>query len=320
MNNSTAASNIFYQLQVTPLQLLGGILLIFILQISLYAQNQYTISPDNKTLIVEDSPEQEIVSFGKNVVIKKHAKTVLVFGGDAIIEGAVDEEVAVIGGTIIQNNEAEIGGDVFVFGGTYRPESKTPKRGADKQTVVLGVFEDELRDLMQNPSQIFSPSLTKAFLAQRVLSILFWFIISLGLTTLAPGAVSRSIARVQISPLKIFAIGFTAFLLTTITIIVSLNFLPNYLSATFGLMAFVLLMLTYIFGRVTMQVSLGKLLQKKIFGDKKQSETTAILIGVSVWTILLSIPYVWTLALLTLFAAGIGLVLTARTSKNWQKS
>ena len=319
MNNSSAPPNIFNSTLLFSPQIFGGVILILILQISLSAQSQFTVTQDEKTLIVDDAPEQEIVSFGKNVIVRKHAKTVLVFGGDALIEGVVDEEVAVIGGSVVQNSEAEIGGDVIVFGGNYRPESKTPLRGADKQTVVLGVFEDELREIMQNPSQIFAPSFSKAFLAQRVLSILFWFVISLGLTTLAPGAVSRAVARVQLSTLKIFAIGFSAFLVTTLTIIGSLRVLPNYVSATFGLMALVLLMLAYVFGRVALQVSLGKMLQKLIFGDRKQSETFAILIGVAVWTILLSIPYVWTLALLTLFAAGIGLVLTARTTHYRQK-
>jgi hypothetical protein len=55
-----------------------------------------------------------------------------------------------------------------------------------------------------------------------------------------------------------------------------------------------------------------------LLGGKNNSETLAILIGVVAWTLLLSIPYVWTLALFALFSAGIGLVLTARPQRNWQ--
>jgi hypothetical protein len=43
------------------------------------------------------------------------------------------------------------------------------------------------------------------------------------------------------------------------------------------------------------------------------------LIGVAIWSVFLSIPFVWVFALSTLFAASIGLVLTAR-GNNWHKT
>lgn len=262
----------------------------------------------------------EVFAFGKTVIVKKHAKGVLAFGGDVIIEGRVEGDVASIGGSITQKRDAFIGGDVIIFGGTYHPESASPLRNEGKETVMYAGYEEELRGLTQNPTEIFSPTFSFAFLAQRILSLLFWFVISLVLTTLAPSAVSRAIVRFQLSTLKIFAIGFFAFVAMTITIVTSLSVLPNYLSAIFGLMAFVLLMLAYVFGRVAMQASIGKMLQKRFIADKNHSETLAIFIGVFVWTLLLSIPYVWTFALLALFAASIGLVFTGRTSNTWQKS
>lgn len=297
-----------------------GVTLILLFQLAAFAQTQVSTSPDEKTLIVEDAPEMEVYALGKSVIVKKSAKGVLAFGGDIIVEGRVEGDVATIGGSVIQKENAYIGGDVIVFGGSYRTESQTPLRAPGKETVMFGAFEEELRDLAQNPTRIFAPSFTLAFLAQRLLSILFWFIVSLALTTLAPGAVSRAIARFQLSTLKVIAIGFLGFLVTTIGVIVSFSFLPDYLSVIFGLMVFGLLMLAYVFGRVALQVSFGKLLQKYFLSEKNQSETLAILIGVIVWTLLLSVPYVWTFALLALFAAGIGLVLTARSPNNWRKS
>ncbi|HEX8638005.1 MAG TPA: polymer-forming cytoskeletal protein, partial [Pyrinomonadaceae bacterium] len=226
-------------------QSFGGVLLIFICHLTFFSQTQISVTPDDKTLIIEDAPEMEVFAFGKTVIVKKQAKGVLSFGGDVVVEGRVEGDVAAIGGSITQKENAFIGGDVIIFGGTYRPESKNPLRNESKETVMYAGYEEELRDLTQNPSQIFSPTFSLPFAAQRVLSMLFWFVISLGLTTLAPGAVSRAVARFQLSTLKIFATGFAAFILMTITIIVSLSFLPNYLSAIFGLMAFVLLMLAY---------------------------------------------------------------------------
>lgn len=320
MQYSIGLNDNFFTAKSPLSHVLGGLILIFVCHLTFFAQAQISASSDEKTLIIEDAPEMEVFAFGKTVVIKKQAKGVLAFGGDVIIEGRVEGDVAAVGGSVTQTENAFIGGDVIIFGGVYRPESKTPLRSENKETVMYAGYEEELRALTQNPSQIFSPSFSLAFVAQRVLSMLFWFVVSLGLTTLAPGAVSRAVARFQLSTVKVFAAGFAAFVFTTVTIIISLSFLPNYLSALFGLMAFVLLMLAYVFGRVAMQVSVGKFVQKQFAGERSRSETAAIFIGVFVWTILLSIPYVWTFAVLALFAAGVGLVLTGRTSTNWQKT
>jgi hypothetical protein len=287
---------------------------------TLYAQGNISLSPDESTLTIEDAKDNEIYSIGKTVVIKKAAKGVLSFGGDVIVEGRIEGDVAAIGGNIIQKEGAYIGGDVIVFGGAYRAESQKPLRGEGKETVMVAMFEQELRNFAQNPSQMLSPTLSWSFLAQRLLSVLFWFIISLALTTISPGAVSRAVARFQLSTLKVFAIGFLGFFVTIFGVIAGLNFLPDYLSAIIGLMALILLILGYVFGRVALQMSLGKILQKRFLPENKQSETVALLIGVLVWSIFLSIPYLWVIALMTLFSASIGLVLTARTATNWQKN
>ena len=275
---------------------------------------------EGDTVTIGNMPEQQVISVGKKVVIEKHAREVFSFGGDIIVEGRVDGDVATIGGNIIQKEGAFIGGDVLVFGGAYLPESRQPLRNEGKQTVMIAMFEEQLRSFGQNPAQILSPTLTWTFLAQRILSILFWFVISLALTTIAPGAVSRAVARVQLSTFKIFAVGFFGFWITVIGVIVGLKLLPEYLSAMIGLMALLLLILGYVFGRVAMQMSVGKIVQKHFLPEKWQSETIALLTGVIVWSILLSIPYVWVLTLLVLFSASIGLVLTARAANSWQKT
>lgn len=317
---TAAQTNFLTRSQIPFKQIFSGIVFIFAAVLTLCAQSNVSLSPDEKTLIVGDAKDNEIYAFGKTVIVQKQAKGILVFGGDAIIEGRVEGDVAAIGGNIIQKENAFIGGDVIVFGGTYRAESSQPLRSAEKETVIVAMFEEELRGFSQNPASLFSPSLSWAFLAQRVFSILFWFLISLALTTIAPGAISRAVARFQLSALKIFAVGFFGFLATIFGVIAGLKFLPDYLSAVVGLTAFILIVLGYVFGRVALQVVIGKLIQKRFFSEKKLSETITLLIGVVVWTLLLSIPYLWVFALLALFSASIGLILTARSSQGWQKS
>jgi hypothetical protein len=316
---TSAGTNFFIEWNFPLRQMLGGFIFVLAACLTIFGQTAITTQPDEKTIIIEDAPEMEVFSFGKTVIIKKEAKGVFSFGGDVIVEGKVSGDVGTIGGTIIQKEDAFIGGAVMAFGGSYKPESKNPLRGENAETVMYAGYEEELRNITQNPSQLFSPSFSWAFLAQRFLSVLFWFIISFVFTTIAPGAVSRAVASFRLSTLKVVAIGFSSFVAATIGVIASLSFLPNYVSAIVSLMMFILLVLAYVFGRIALQASIGKQLQKRFLPEDKQSETFAILIGVIFWTFLLSIPYLWIFALLTLLSASIGLVLTSRSLNTWQK-
>ena len=317
---TAARTDILRNLQISAERILAGFIFIFLAAFTLYAQTSIATEPDQKTLVIEDAKDSDVFSFGKTVIVKQHAKGVLAFGGDVIVEGRVDGDVATIGGSIIQKETAFIGGDVIAFGGTYRPESKNPLRNSDKETIMFAGYEEELRNLTQNPSQIFAPNFSLGFLAQRILLLLFWFVISLALTTIAPGAVSRAVARFQLSTLKVFAFGSVGFIVTVTTVMFSLSFLPDYVYAIVILMAFVLLLLSFVFGRVALQVSTGKQIQKLLLPDNKHSETVALFIGAFVWTLLLSIPYLWMFALIALIAASLGLVLTARSTNGWQKA
>ena len=272
---------------------------------------------DEQTITIESAPEMEVVSFSKTVVVRKQAKGVLVFGADVIVEGRVEGDVAAIGGSVIQREGAYVGGDVIVIGGKYSPDSQAPLRGENKQTIIVAAYEEELRGFAQDPSTLFSPTFSIAFVAQRIVSVLFWFLISLAMTTIAPGAIGRAVARIQLSHTKVFAIGFFTFVGTSILLIAGFSVLPNYVSAAVGGMAFLAMILAYVFGRVALHVSFGKLIKKYFVSDKNHSEVMTVLFGVFAWTILFSIPYVWTLALLAAFSAGIGLVLTARPRGAW---
>lgn len=279
---------------------------------------QVSVSPDQNTVIVDDAPEMEVFAYGKTVIVRQRAKGVLAFGGDVVVEGSVEGDVAAIGGSVIQKESAYIGGDVIILGGKYKPDSPAPFREEGKETVMYAGYQEELHGLTQDPASLFSPTFSAGFVAQRVLSVLFWFLVTLGLTTLAPGAVSRAAARLQLSSLKIAGIGMAVFLLTTVGVIMSLRFLPNHVSVLLGLMAFAMVLLAYLFGRVVLHVMFGKLISKYLLPDRARSEMIAIFCGVLFSTLILSIPYVWTLALIAMFAAGIGLVLTGRTTMSWR--
>lgn len=295
-------------------------LLVFSLSFSIQANPEISLSDDEKTLVVEDAPEMEVIAIAKSVEVRKSAKGVFSFGGDVIVSGRVEGDVATIGGSVVQKEGGYIGGDVIVFGGSYKHESQTALREPGKETIVFGVWEEELRDLAQNPTQILSPTVSWTFLAQRLLLALFWFAISMVITTIAPGAVGRAVARIRLSTLKVTSLGSVVFVGSVIAILGGISILPDFLSATLGLMGLAILLLGYVFGRVALQVTVGKILQKQFLSEANRSETLATLLGVFVWTTLLSVPYIWILALFSVFAVGIGLILTARSSNVWPKA
>src|SRR5690606_27035151 len=175
----------------------------------------------------------------------------------------------------------------------------------------LGIFEDEIREFTRNPASILTPTLSVSFFAQRLLSLLFWFLLSMGLTTIAPGAVTRSITRLKLSSLKVAAIGTAALLAAVFGVAVGIGFLPNYLSGIVGSMALFIIALAYVLGRTVLHVIVGRYVQKQIFGQGAHSEALAVFTGVAVLTVLLSLPYLWTVGVLSLLAVGTGLVLTS---------
>lgn len=263
---------------------------------------------DEAAVVINDSPDQEIIVFGKSVVVKRQAKGVLAVGGDVIVEGSVSGDVAAVGGNITQKKEAYIGGDVIVFGGTYRPEDERPLRAEGRETVVFAVFEEELRALGQDPKTLLASDLTPAFFAQRTVLAFFWFLVSMVLATLAPGAVSRSALRLRLSYVSTIGVGIMVFFALVMLIVGAALLLPEYLGLTVFIIGIVVSLLAYVLGRVSIHLVAGKFLLRLFRGGSESSETLAMLVGVLALTVLLSLPYVWPLALFTVLFAGLGLM------------
>ena len=221
---------------------------------------------------------------------------------------------------MIHKEGGYIGGDVIVFGGKYETEGLKPLRAEGKDTVMFGMFEEELRGFAKDPTQLLKPELSISFFVQRLLAIMFWFLITIAAATITPGAVSRAIAGLKLSALKIAAIGAGGFILACVAVILGLSFLPEYLSAIVGLMAFALVVLAYGFGRVVLHVSIGRFLIERVFAHSRPSESISILVGVVTSITILSLPYVWPIALFAFFAIGTGLVLTAHLAHTWKAS
>lgn len=305
---------------------MGAALVFFalcLMVIVVHAEGSDARLQDNVPPLVVDGLKEtgDVFGWGQAIIVRgivKHG--VMAFGGDVVVEGEIDGDVATIGGSIIQREGAQIGGDVFVIGGSYQRNASVGGRNPASTTVMFTGYGPELRDIMRNPASLLAPQWSLAYLGSRVLAVLFWFIASLALTAVTPGAVSRAVLRLQLTNVRVGLIGFVGSIVMTFGVVAGLSLLPTVIAALVGLVALMLLLLAYLFGRVAIQAATGQWLQRIVFGEKYRSESIALLVGTIFWAVLLSLPYVWPFVGAGLLVASLGLALTARYRVGWKRS
>lgn len=289
--------------------------------IAAHAQGADVTLPDNTApLVVDGTSESDVFGWGQSVVVHGTVRRgVMAFGGDVIIEGVVQGDVATVGGSVVQRDGAQVGGDVIVIGGAYQHGADAQGRKPASTTVMFTGFESELRHVMRNPASLLAPQWSLAYLGSRVMAVLFWFIAALMLTAITPGAVSRAVMRLQLTNVRVGIIGFVGSIVMTFGVVAGLSALPTVIAALVGLAALILILLAYLFGRVAIQAATGQWLQRKLLGERYRSESVALLVGTIFWSILLSLPYVWPFIGAGLLVASLGLALTARYRVGWKR-
>lgn len=299
-----------------------ALLALCLMVVAVQAQEADVTRADSvQPLMVDGVKEADVFGWGQSVVVRGTIKRgVMAFGGDVVVEGTVEGDVATIGGSVIQRDGARIGGDVFVIGGTYQGGANAQGRNPASATVMFTGYGPELRNIMRHPASLLAPQWSVTYLGSRVLAVLFWFIASLVLTAVTPGAVSRAITRLQLTNVRVGLIGFVGSIVMTFGVVAGLSLLPTVIAALVGLVALMLLLLAYLFGRVAIQAATGQWLQRKILSGKYRSESSALLAGAIFWAALLSLPYVWPFVGAGLLVASLGLALTARYRVGWKRS
>ena len=284
---------------------------------AVYAQG--SAPAEEKEVLVNGVTDSTVFGVGNSVRISGTVKQgAMSFGGDVIVEGVVEGDVAAIGGDVIQRAGSRIGGDVIVLGGTYRTEDSPPNRKPEAMTIMYAGYQQELRDMMRNPTGIFTPHWTPTYLGTRFLVVLFWFIVSLALTAAMPGTISRGIARLQLTSLRVAAIGVIGVVVLFFTVLFSLRIMPEPVQVLVGLMALLLWIVASLFGRVILYAATGRWLQRKYVPVATNSEAVALLLGTSFWVLLTSLPYVWPFMAGFILIISFGLALTARYRVGWK--
>jgi hypothetical protein len=275
---------------------------------------------DPQARVIDGVTTTTVFGMGQSIRITGTVKEgAIAFGGDVIVEGSVDGDVAAIGGSVVQRDGARIGGDVIVLGGIYHHGKAAPDRDPKSVTIMYAGYEDQLRHVMRDPFSLLHPQLSAVFLGTRLLAVLIWFIISLALAASMPNTISRAVTRLQLSSIRVALIGLLGSVAITAGIIGSLWLLPSIMGAALSVMALLLAIVATVFGRVVIFAATGQWLQRRL-APRLKSESVIILAGVVFWIVLSSLPYIWPFIQAGLFVASIGLALTARYRIAWKKT
>src|SRR2546421_1349508 len=182
---------------------------VFILVMAASAQPTSSEHPgDPQARVIDGVSNATVFGMGQSIRITGTVKEgAIAFGGDVIVEGSVDGDVAAIGGSVIQREGSRIGGDVIVLGGIYHNDKKMSGRDPQSVTIMYAGYEDQLRKVMRDPFSLLHPQLTPAFLGLRLLSILFWFIISRALMARLPKTCRRARARLNLARGRVALVG-----------------------------------------------------------------------------------------------------------------
>jgi hypothetical protein len=263
-------------------------------------------------VLVDGSYASDVFGLGRTVRVRGEVKNgALAFGGDVVVEGRVEGDVAAFGGSVIQLPGSYVGGDVMVIGGEYRHEGDVQRNPAGRTFLFAG-YEQELRELVRNPASVLTPELSFSFLGWRLLAVLFWFVASVAITSVSPGAVGRAAVRLQLTLRHVALIGLLGAFVVGAGTVASLKYLPGALSALVFVTATLLLLLSYLFGRVVIHAATGRWLQRVMLPEERRSESVALLLGAVFWAVVLALPYAWPLLVLGLAVTSLGLALTAR--------
>lgn len=293
--------------------------LVFMLGV-IHGQNPTGADLVDDPYVVEGVSDNMAYAVGRSLRINGTVKNgAIALGGDVIVQGIVEGDVASIGGSVILLEGGQIGGDVMVIGGSYRPADAKPNRSPGAQTIMVAGYEQELRNIVRNPKDLLAPRWSAAYVGFRLLAILFWFIVSLALTAAMPGTISRGIARLQLSSLRVGIIGFLGTLVISVGVPFSLHYLPSPISVLVGLMALLLILIAGLFGRVIIYAATGRWLQRRFLKVGQNSEAVALLLGTTFWITLSSLPYIWPFVVAVVLVTSLGLALTARYRVGWRR-
>lgn len=253
---------------------------------------------------------KHIFMAGRDITVEKgeDVENVVVVGGQATINGLVEQNIIVVGGSAVLTNNAVIRGNVIVVGGIVAKGSGSLVFG-DITEVNSATLADSINSAMRGELEGWS-------LILNVISLCFFaiiLIIALIMALLTPRALDAVVGAIRTSKLKSFFWGFLAtlmivpfFMLLAISVI-GILLIP---------LAFTALLLAAIIGFTASGSLLGNLIITKIFRGYQRSIVKETLVGLCLLWLLGWIPfYIGMLIKALAITFGLGGVVLALTGR-----
>ena len=256
---------------------------------------------------------KHIFMAGRDVTVEQGEKVdnVVIVGGQATINGLVEQNVIVVGGSAVLTNNAVIRGNVIVVGGIVAKGSGSLVFG-DITEVNSATLADSINSAMRGELEGWS-------LILNVISLCFFaiiLIIALIMALLTPRALDAVVGAIRTNKIKSFFWGFLAtlmivpfFMLLAISVI-GILLIP---------LAFTALLLAAIIGFTASGSLLGNWIIAKIFRGYQRSIVKETLVGLCLLWLLGWIPFYIGMLIkalaITIGLGGVVLALTGRKTR-----
>lgn len=276
------------------------------------------ISSRKEIRVAPGETQEEIISFGGHVLIEGKVKgDVVVFGGSITISGEVGQSVVGVGSRIQVKSTASVAKDLAALGGTLEKE---PGCAIGGDTVYFQTREigDRLFREGHVFDGVFSLSIIPIILAAKLVMILLWLIIAL----MGAGLLPRQIAHAGGEIRKRFWPDLGIGLLAIIVFLMVMFFA--------GMLCFILVgipiamalavggFIIWVFGRLAVLYFLGESALRS-FRSTNITATSAVLMGLLVFSLAGFVPVLGLLFTLAMNAVGWGVALRTKfgTRENW---
>jgi hypothetical protein len=278
----------------------------------LNSQQCFTATQD--IYVAEDEEQDNVISFGGNVVIEgKVRESVVTFGGEVTISGEVGELVLGFGSNITLKSSAVIGGDVVSLGGTLEKEPGCLIQG---DTVYFKGFED-LADFL---GEGFTGALIPMIIFFKLVSVFITFLLALLITALFPRQITLASTQIRNSFWPVVGTGLLS-IIAYVGLVIFATLLSFVLIGIPILIALIIIgIVIKLFGRVVLFYFFGDSLIRA-FGKGKASVFGGMILGFILVSFISFIPIFGGLFTLCLSIIGWGVVIRTKfgTTENWFK-
>ncbi|MFQ6070762.1 MAG: hypothetical protein ACE5LC_09620 [Candidatus Aminicenantales bacterium] len=280
--------------------------------IALKGQQSFSVKKD---IVVSKGEKQEnIITFGGNVLIEGEATNVIAFGGSVRVRGEINDLFSVGSNTTLEST-AVVRGDVFIIGGTLDRFPGSMVRGDTIHFKTSEAISDTFKQAFRN---IFSISFIPFIMVGKILVFFIWLLISLVVVSIFPAQITFASNQIQKSFAPVTGLGLLSIAIFCASVIFS-ALLSLILVGIPLLFFFIILGLgIQIFGRVVCFYFLGESLLKA-FGRSRILPLVTVIVGLVLLTIARFIPVVGFLLSLGLSVIGWGVIIRTKfgTTENW---